>query len=1080
MALVGDLASVDLAQVFQVLTQNQKDGVLEIFRGQRPQALRFRRGSVTLQFDRDEYEERAIEIFRKLGRISEEKLHLAAANRAGSDAALLDVLVEMGILDSDDLLVLFRERMAEEMYDFFAWNEGRFEFHEGAEKLEGSQGEVDGRLYFPADGIVMEAARRVDEWARIREIIVDDTEVFAPAVQELAPEDDLQAAIFREIDGARSISDITQKIGRSTFEVQKTFARLLRLNAIVPVPPEEFPERARATNAQGRPREAAHLFDLAAAHNVDIPNVIQEAARCWEEIGEPARAADRFVTFGDRLVESNHLQEAAAAYRHAHALVPTHLEAWKRAVLLSLQLIENGESAPPPPSPHALADICKEIGQTDVAAEVLNRMIQIHPRDTVAKRALVGVLESTGDREKRAELLESIANDQILAGDPMGAASSLQIVQRLSPGRKELSSKIRELYRRDERRRKQLRVASIAIVFTAMIGSVAFYLYSRNEKAKVRLATLDIDSILKVGDFTRARRAVEDFCSEFKFTFPADQARAFIDQIDAAESEAKELQNQKNDREQKARQGRMNEARLLATAANQKVSLGDLAGALGDLRRALAVAPPDWDQASSAKKNVYDLDRYLSEGSALGARLEEKLTIGDMPGAREIVTKLIASYPRTPEGASAKFPVQVSTDPPGATLTIDGELYKNASGIAARTPAVIFVSFTKNERALRAELPGFSPATIQFEPSRDANVSIHLGRAADLEITLPGPSTAPPAVLGDVVYVPLAGSRLAAYGASQTPAWIVSIASSGEIMCSPRVESSGVFVATTDGVVAKLSHDDGRVLWHLPLKSNIRVAPVLCAGGIIVATDDGKLRLFDRVRGDLVKEWHTLARPSGSLAIAEPAIAVGLPDGKIQIIVMNAQRPEEKTLTFGAHVSGMAMMDDVVIAAGDDGRIVSFEWRTGNLLWETPGGRIAGPRPLIIGEKLFVDRAGRLAAIDPHHGEVLSNAGEAYTVEGAIVQEGGRVVGAQRDGSVLSFNCNDLSVAWHWPGPEGGGLDAAKVSIKNRSLKLTTASLAASGTLCAAISSGKLFRFQATGAGAPSSRPAPSADSGIR
>ena len=62
----------------------RRDGVLEIFRGGEHRALRFRRGTVTLQFDRDLYEERAIELLTLLGRVSQEKLQLAVANRAGS------------------------------------------------------------------------------------------------------------------------------------------------------------------------------------------------------------------------------------------------------------------------------------------------------------------------------------------------------------------------------------------------------------------------------------------------------------------------------------------------------------------------------------------------------------------------------------------------------------------------------------------------------------------------------------------------------------------------------------------------------------------------------------------------------------------------------------------------------------------------------------------------------------------------------------------------------------------------------------------------------------------------------------
>lgn len=1083
MALVGDLASVDLAQVFQVLTQNQKDGVLEIFRGGHSRALRFRRGAVTLQFDRDCYEERAIEIFRKLGRISEEKLHLAAANRSGSDAALLDVLTEMGILDSGDLLPIFRERMAEEIYDFFAWNEGRFEFHEGAEKLDGSRGEIDERFYFPADGIVMEAARRVDEWERVRQVITDDASVFAPAVDELSPEDELQAAVFREIDGMRSITNITQRVGRSSFEVQKTFYRLIQLGAIAPVPPEEFPERGRMTRESGNAREAAHLYDLAIANNVDMPASCLAAGECWEQSGELALAADRFVTYGDSLVSIGREQEAAASYCHAHALVPTNLDAWKKAILLSLQLQENGGPKNAAPSPHAFADICKEIGQPEIAIEVLNHYVQLNPRDIAAKRSLVSALEIVGDRARQCEFLESIANDLVLQGDPMGAASSLQLILRLQPERRDILVKIRELYHRDERRRAHVRYGSAAFLIVAVLAAFGGYLYSRNEKARVRLAALDIDNVLRVGDFTRARRTVADFCDEFKFTFVVDDARALNEKIDDAERTARRIESERVEIEQKARASRLNEARALAKGATEKVNIGDLGGALTDLRRALAAAPPDWDQASAARSNAADLDRYLTEAAALESKITERLGAGDIPAARTHIAQLLQSYQHSPQGRVARYPMKVQSAPPGATITINGEPYKNADGFEARTPAIIYVAPSKSEHSLRLDLPGFSQATVSIDGSRDAEVNVQLGRAADVIFALQAQPTAPPSIVGDIAYIPLGGSRVAAMGSSETPNWLVSVASSGEMVCSPRVEKSGLFVATTDGVIAKLAYEDGHILWHTRLKSNIRVAPGLCGDGIIVATDDFRVRLFDRTNSSVRKEWKTVSRPTGALAIAEPAIAVGLPDGRIQIFDMNSTRPEEKIIIFGVPVAEMVMMDDVLIATGDDGRIASFEWATGRPLWGTPGGRIASPKPVIVGERVYVERDGRLSAMDIHLGSAQATTDEQYTIEGAIAPEGNLIIAPLRDGSIVAFNAADLSVAWHWPGPGGGALDHVHANSNistNRSASRKPALIGTSDSICVALVDGKFFRFSTLGSQNPSSRPSQSADSASR
>ncbi|MBI3820788.1 MAG: PQQ-binding-like beta-propeller repeat protein [Planctomycetes bacterium] len=1080
MGLVGELASVDLAQVFQVLTQNQKDGVLQIFRGGQSRALRFRRGAVTLQFDRDDYEERAIEIFRKLGQISEEKLHLAAANREASDSALLDVLVEMAILSPGDVLTIFRERMAEELYDFFTWNEGTFEFHEGAEALASLGGEVDQRLYFPADGIVMEAACRVDELSRIRDLIKDDLEIFAPAVAELAPEDELQSAVFSEIDGSRPIRSIAQKLGKGTFEIQKTFWRLYQLGAIAPVPPEEFPERGRCTREAGRPREAAFLFDLAAEAQVGVPAVLREAAECWEEVGEPAHAAERFVKYGDSLINADDRENAAAAYCRAHDLIPTNIEAWKKAVLITLQLESEGVESRSAPAPQALAEICREIGQSEITIEVLDRLVQVRPHDVAAKRALVPALDFTGDRARQCALLESIANDLIKLNDVSAAASTLQMALRFQPDRRDLSNKIRELYRRDEQKRTRARYVSLVIMILAIGAALLFYLYTRNEAARTKLASLDIDGILRVGDFARARKTIDDFRNEFKFTLVENDALQLVDRVDAAEHDFKEQERAKYDREREARGLRLNQARELAKAANDKVNKSDLQGALTDLRRALSVAPHDWDMAPTARTNAADLDRYLSEGAELGKRLDGAIQSNDLPSAREIVKKLIASYPQSPAGQGARFPVVVETDPPGAQLELDGEMYKNSGGETMRTPLVIFVAQSKRASKLNATLAGFSPASAEFDAASDANLHLHLGRAAELAVALPAAPTAPPAVVGNIVYIPLAGSRIAAFENNETPAWIVSIASSGEVISAPRPEKDGLIVATSDGVIAKLSYDDGHALWHRRLNSGIRVSPITSGAGVLAATDDGRVRLLDRSTGEIRREWRSHARPTGAIAISEPALAVGLPDGKIQIIDTSAARPDEKIINFSAQVSAIVMMDDVLVASGDDGRVTGFEWSTGRLLWESPGGRIAAPRPVIRGEHVFVDRGGRLSVLDLHTGSATAQAPDPYELDGAIALQGPCVVAPLRDGSVVSFNANDLTVVWHWPGAVGGALGQSATASRPAAKRLEVAAISASESLAAAVANGKLFRFSVLQQNGASSRDAGSADPMIR
>ncbi|MFN0207415.1 MAG: DUF4388 domain-containing protein [Planctomycetota bacterium] len=1058
MALEGDLASVDLAQVFQVLTQNQKDGVLELYRGGKHQGVRFRRGAVTLQFDRDEYEERTIELFRRLGRISEEKLHLAAANRAGSDAALIDVLVEMKILADGDVLVLFRERMAEELYDLFSWNEGRFEFHEGAERLEGAPGAMDSRLFFPADALVMEAARRVDEWTQIRQRVRDTGIVYAPIVDEFVPEDDLQAAIFSQIDGARSVEETIIQVGRSQFEVNKTLSRLVDLGVIAEVGAQQYPERGRQARAAGRSREAAHLYDLAANAQIEWPISLGVAAECWEEAGELALASNRYVAYGDALCESTDTMGALRAYCRARTLVPTHLEAWKKAVLLSLQFEERGETAEQAPAPLALAEILIDLDQNEIGVEVLERYVNCHPRDLAAKRVLSQALERTGNRKRQCELLESIANNLIQLGDSIGAAAALQTAFRLQPERKDISAKIRELYKRDERKRTNLKVVSTIIVLFAITGAVGFYFYARNERATAELAAFDIDGAIRVGDFDRARNTLETFKLNNKFTFSIEEADLLLERVKLAQLEMQGKEQLRKDEELAVRNRRMREAAALANGANAKVNEGKLYEALADLRKALAAAPPDWELAESSKQNVADLDRYLTKAAELGAKYVDQVEGRDFASARATASLLFEKYIHSPEGKNIKFPVEIESDPPGAEISIDGNLYLDSDGGSIRTPAFVFVAPGAAEKTIQLSRAGFTPGKVSLDSARDAKVSARLGRAADHTIQLPAAPTAPPAVYESIIYVPLAGAKLAAYSGSNELKWIVSVASAGEIQYAPHADHHGILVVTNDGVVANLSHDDGHMLWHQSYGSATRVAPAICNNGFLLGSDDGRIRHIQRETGNVIRDWKPAVKGIVALAVSSPILAAGFADGRIQLFDMNNQRTDERILNFGAPVYGMLIVDDVLIAAGDDGRISGFNWTNSKLLWDSPGGRIASPRPVMIGERILVDRAGKMTSLDPHTGKQLAIAADEFEAIGVPGRVSDQIIVGLRNGMVVSLKISDLSVQWQWPGAAGGTLNEKSEAKKSTPAHLIP-TIATAGETCVVVADGKIFQF---------------------
>src|SRR5690606_8960837 len=114
-----------------------------------------------------------------------------------------------------------RGEMEEEIYDLFFWTDAHFEFYEGATSIPGRDGLIDRRFVFSTDTLIMEAARRIDEWSFIQGRISGPLEVFraignAASVLDL---EDSTLALYDLVDGKRNVARLIETTGLPPFLV---------------------------------------------------------------------------------------------------------------------------------------------------------------------------------------------------------------------------------------------------------------------------------------------------------------------------------------------------------------------------------------------------------------------------------------------------------------------------------------------------------------------------------------------------------------------------------------------------------------------------------------------------------------------------------------------------------------------------------------------------------------------------------------------------------------------------------------------------------------------------------------------
>ena len=300
MAIEGPLRELALSDVFQLLDLSRKTGVLTITHESRhrPAVVRFDRGAVT-GAELGEAQERIGHLLLRAGKVTER--HVEQARRAQVAAPgrpLGEILVEQGSVSADDVRRQLRFQIEEAVYALIQWKDGYFRFEESAAGQNG--GGVGVRV--PTESLLMEAARRVDEWSTL-ENRIPNMAVIPALVMDTAdsPTLDLHPSeweVLAEIDGQRTLKEIATGLGRSEFTIAKIVyglvttgvVEILEERAVESAAPMERPLRdalgeAKLAISDGHADRARRILDDLSRGHPDRPEVWLALAQAQRRLG---------------------------------------------------------------------------------------------------------------------------------------------------------------------------------------------------------------------------------------------------------------------------------------------------------------------------------------------------------------------------------------------------------------------------------------------------------------------------------------------------------------------------------------------------------------------------------------------------------------------------------------------------------------------------------------------------------------------------------------------------------------------------------------------------------------------------
>lgn len=225
----GLLQQVKLFDFLQFLNVSGREGVLSLSRGGRRTQIYFGRKNVKLLSTGRRRHPLFGELLLRWGRIGKDALKEALSEQKRTKKPLGEILTERNQISREDVEVCLRTQIAEEICDAITDENVEFEFLSTRRPPNGGYD----ALSLDGSGIILEAARRVDEWHHIRKSIPSFAQVYKaerhgvspPSVESELPDVVVNDILFL-IDGFRTVAEIIVESGITKLEVCRLLAHL--------------------------------------------------------------------------------------------------------------------------------------------------------------------------------------------------------------------------------------------------------------------------------------------------------------------------------------------------------------------------------------------------------------------------------------------------------------------------------------------------------------------------------------------------------------------------------------------------------------------------------------------------------------------------------------------------------------------------------------------------------------------------------------------------------------------------------------------------------------------------------------
>lgn len=341
----GSLAEFRLAEILQLVAVQQKTGLLRLTRGTAIAVFYFDAGILVSTRDRRHAaHDPFLDYLKRVGWLHPETASFLATRLESQREDLADILVGERYMSEDEVSGALDDLAQELVHKTFSWRDGTYQFIGGDEALAGLRNRVSLKI----DSILMEGARRADEWPRLLEripgpdTVIDVTGTPSSALGERA------TFVLEQIHGPTRVGEVLKRARLSEYDTYETLLHAVEAGIVqILERPEAAPAALLDSSKAERPRPVPRstmrtLWTLprplgwSLAFGVTILALLASSYVLPHLASAQARQAASAL---ESEAARNEVRDGIEIYRALHGRYPASLTALAHAELASGELL---------------------------------------------------------------------------------------------------------------------------------------------------------------------------------------------------------------------------------------------------------------------------------------------------------------------------------------------------------------------------------------------------------------------------------------------------------------------------------------------------------------------------------------------------------------------------------------------------------------------------------------------------------------------------------------------------------------------------------------------------------------------